>query len=194
VENASEFHALPQGLPVPEDDGAADGLTLRAVPPVTLEAANGDPVDLFAAAADLLVVYVYPRTGVPGEPLPPGWDEIPGARGCTPESCGFRDHAAEFAELGARVVGLSAQAIDEQREFAEREGITYPLLNDTRLTLASRLGLPTFEAAGMRLYRRLTFIARGGRIERVFYPVFPPDTHADEVLGWLRRPKRARVR
>jgi peroxiredoxin len=194
VAPAPDYRSLPEGLPVPEDDGAADGLRGRAVPPVTLEATSGDPVNLFDAAAGTLVVYVYPRTGTPGQPLPDGWDEIPGARGCTPENCSFRDHAADLAELGARVHGLSAQPIEEQREFAERVAMPYPLLNDARLVLAARLRLPTFEVDGMRLYRRLTFIARRGRIERVFYPVFPPDTHVDEVLGWLRGPRRARVR
>jgi peroxiredoxin len=195
VEKTRDFHALPADLPIPEDDGAADGLTGRALPPVTLEATTGGPVDLVAAAAaGTVVVYAYPRTGIPGQPLVPGWNEIPGARGCTPENCSFRDHAADFAELGARVFGLSAQAIGEQRDFAERERMPYPLLNDTDLTLAARLGLPTFDVAGVRLYRRLTFIARRGRIERVFYPVFPPDTHVDEVIGWLRGPRRARGR
>jgi peroxiredoxin len=192
--DGTDFRDLPEGLPVPEDDGAADGLTGRALPPVTLEATSGDPVDLFEAAQGTLVLYVYPRTGTPGQPLPAGWDEIPGARGCTPENCSFRDHAAELAELGTRVHGLSAQPIEEQREFAEREKMPYPLLNDARLILAPRLGLPTFQVDDMRLYRRLTLITRRGRIERVFYPVFPPDTHVDEVIAWLRGPRRARAR
>jgi peroxiredoxin len=194
VADTRDYHGLPDDLPVPVDDGAADGLAGRALPPVKLEATSGEPVDLFAAAEQTLVLYVYPRTGVPGEPLPPGWDAIPGARGCTPENCSFRDHAAGLAELGARVHGLSAQPIEEQREFAERERLPYPLLNDAGLVLAARLGLPTFDVAGMRLYKRLTFIARRGRIERVFYPVFPPDTHVDEVIASLRGPRRARPR
>jgi peroxiredoxin len=143
-------------------------------------------IDLAAAAAATLVVYVYPRTGVPGEPLPPGWDEIPGARGCTPQNCAFRDLHAELSELGATVHGLSAQDIGEQREFAARERIPYPLLNDSPLRLARLLGLPTFEAAGMRLYRRLTFIAQQWTITKVFYPVFPPDRNAADVVSWLR--------
>lgn len=183
-----DFRSLPDDLPVPEDDGAADGLTGREVPGVVLDAAGGDRVDLAQAAAgdSALVVYVYPRTGTPGDPSPDGWDAIPGARGCTPENCSFRDHAAELAALGARVHGLSSQPIAEQREFAEREHMPFPLLNDADLRLARELRLPTFEAGGMTLYKRLTFIARGGRIERVFYPVFPPDTHVDEVLRALR--------
>jgi peroxiredoxin len=143
-------------------------------------------VGLRDAAAGTLVLYVYPATGVPGRPLPEGWDDIPGARGCTPENCAFRDHARELDELGVTVHGLSAQPLDEQREFAERERMPYPLLNDTELALARELDLPTFEVEGRSLYKRLTLIARGGRIEKVFYPVFPPGEHAADVLASLR--------
>jgi peroxiredoxin len=141
-------------------------------------------------AEGLVVVYVYPRTGVPGQPLPEGWDAIPGARGCTPQSCAFRDHVGELAAVGAGVVGVSAQPAAEQREFAAREHIPYPLLSDSELLLAETLRLPTFEAAGMRLYRRLTFVADHGRIVRAFYPVFPPDRNAADVLVWLRERNR----
>jgi peroxiredoxin len=182
----SEYQELPADLPVPEDDGAADGLQGRELPDTELEATTGERVSLRDAAAGTLVLYVYPATGVPGRPLPEGWDEIPGARGCTPENCSFRDHAGELDELGARVHGLSAQTLDEQRDFAERERMPYPLLNDTGLELARELGLPTFEVEGRTLYRRLTLIGRAGRIERVFYPVFPPDEHVGEVLDALR--------
>jgi peroxiredoxin len=182
----SDLHGLPHDLPVPEDDGAADGLPGRMLPALALPSTAGEPIDLAQAASGTLVLYVYPRTGTPGEPIPEGWDEIPGARGCTTENCSFRDHARELAELGATVHGLSAQAPDEQRAFAEREGMPYPLLSDSGLSLAGELGLPTFEFQGTRLYRRLTLVARAGRIEKVFYPVFPPDTHAGEVVGWLR--------
>lgn len=173
--------------PVPVDDGAADHLPGSAVPPASLPSTQGAPVRLDEAAAGLLVAYVYPRTGVPGEPLPEGWDDIPGARGCTSQNCAFRDHARELGDRGAAVVGISAQPAAEQAEFAERQHIPYPLLSDPELTLAGRMGLPTFDAAGMRLYRRLTFIARGGRIEHVFYPVFPPEDNAAQVLAWLGR-------
>jgi peroxiredoxin len=171
---------------VPEDDGAAAGLEGRELPGVELESTRGERVSLRGAATGTLVLYVYPATGVPGKPLPEGWDEIPGARGCTPENCSFRDHAAELGELGVRVHGLSAQSLDEQSEFAERERMPYPLLNDTGLRLARELGLPTFEVEDRTLYKRLTLIAREGRIERVFYPVFPPDRHVDDVLAALR--------
>ena len=155
------------------------------MPPVELPSTAGDRVDLESAGAGTLVVYVYPRTGVPGEPLPTGWMETPGAFGCTAENCSFRDHAGQLAALNATVFGLSSQPLEEQREFAERERMPYPLLNDSELLLADELGLPTFDVAGMRLYRRLTFVAREGRIAKVFYPVFPPDSHAAEVLSWL---------
>jgi len=179
------FHDLPEGLPAPEDDGAADHLAGAAVPSVRLRSTDGGEVDLAAAAADLLVLYVYPRTGTPGVPLIEGWDDIPGARGCTPQNCAFRDHAAELSGLGARVHGLSAQPLAEQIEFAERERMPYALLNDAELRLAAELGLPTFEAGGTTLYKRLTLIARAGRIERVLYPVFPPGSDAAKVLDLL---------
>ena len=146
-----------------------------------------DRRDLAELAQERLVAYVYPRTGTPGEPLPVGWDDIPGARGCTPQSCAYRDSLAEFSALGATVVGISAQSPGEQAEFAKREHIPFPLLSDSGLRLAEALRLPTFEAGGMTLYRRLTLVAEAGRIRKAFYPVFPPDRNAAEVLAWLRR-------
>jgi peroxiredoxin len=173
-------------LPVPVDDGAADHLPGLEVPAVSLPSTLGGHVDLADAAQGLLVVYVYPRTGTPGEPPPPGWDDIPGARGCTPESCAFRDARSDFAARGASLIGISTQTPEEQREFADREHIPYPLLSDHGLALASsEMSLPTFEAAGLTLYRRLTFVAEAGRIVKAFYPVFPPDRNATEVLAWL---------
>jgi len=168
---------------VPEDDGAADHLTGMAMPSVLLPSSQGD-VNLAELAA-ALVLYVYPRTGKPGvEPLP-GWDATPGARGCTPQSCGFRDHAVELAALGARVAGLSAQPLEDQLEFAARERIPYPVVSDERLVLADVLRLPTFQIAGLTLYRRITLIACAGVIAKVFYPVFPPDRNAADVVAWL---------
>lgn len=186
---APALHRLPPDLPAPEDDGAASHLPGAAVPSVALPSTAGERVDLAqAASADgPLVVYVYPRTGVPGEPLPAGWDEIPGARGCTPQSCAFRDSAAELRDLGATVLGLSAQPLADQREFATREHLPYPLLNDSGFRLVAELDLPTFEADGGRYYRRLTFIARRGQIAKVFYPVFPPQRNAADAIAWLRR-------
>jgi peroxiredoxin len=182
----SDFSRLPPDLPVPEDDGAADHLTGMAIPSRRLPSSTGGDLDLSDPAGGHLVAYVYPRTGVPGEPLIEGWDDIPGARGCTPQSCAYRDALAEFERLGASIVGISAQTPDEQREFADREHIPFPLLSDHGLVLAGEpLRLPTFEAGGLTLYRRLTLIAVAGEIVKVFYPVFPPDHDAAEVLAWL---------
>jgi RimJ/RimL family protein N-acetyltransferase len=183
---SEDYRQLPPDLPVPVDDGAADHLEGLALPTLRLGSAQGGEVDLAELGAGLLVVYVYPHTGIPGEPLPAGWDDIPGARGCTPQNCAYRDAAAEFAALGAELAGLSTQDAGEQREFAAREHIGYPLLNDSGLALAERLTLPTFEVEGATLYRRLTFIAREGRIVKTFYPVFPPDSDSAQALGWLR--------
>jgi peroxiredoxin len=153
---------------------------------VSLAATSGGSLDLSELAASLAVVYVYPRTGIPGIEPPPGWNETPGARGCTPQSCGFRDHFAELNELGAQVVGLSSQTIAEQLEFAERERLPYPLLADPDLALVDALGLPTFEFDGASLYKRMALILAGGVVEHVFYPVFPPDRNAADVVAWLR--------
>jgi peroxiredoxin len=185
VVDGANPYVLPANLPVPLDDGAAAHLRGRAIPALSLRSTSGGEIDLRAAATDTLVLYLYPRTGRPGEPLPDGWDEIPGARGCTPQSCAFRDHFAQLRSLGASVLGLSAQPPADQLEFAERVGLPYPILSDPALELASELELPTFEVAGMRLYRRLTMIARDERIEKVFYPVFPPDRNAADVVAWL---------
>jgi peroxiredoxin len=185
----SDYASLPPDLPVPEDDGGADHLPGAELPSVSLPVAGGGQFDLRGSAASAtLVAFVYPRTGTPDRPLPPGWDDIPGARGCTPQSCAFRDRHSALAALGATVVGISAMDPAEQAAFAEREEITYPLLNDGPLRLRDELGLPTFDVHGMTLYRRLTFVATGGRIEKLFYPVFPPDRNAAEVEEWLRRP------
>jgi peroxiredoxin len=177
-----DLYTLPQDLPVPEDDGAADHLAGTELPHVALASSQG-PVDV----AELDVLYVYPRSGKPGEPSLPGWDEIPGARGCTPQSCGFRDHAAELAALGApRVAGLSSQTLADQVEFAERNRMPFPVIADPELRLGEALGLPTFEIDGHTLYRRLALVAVGGWIAKVFYPVFPPDRSAQDVVDWLR--------
>jgi peroxiredoxin len=179
------YREILTNIAIPIDDGAADHLPGREVPSIQLSATIGGRLDLGGATDRLTVVYVYPRTGVPGKPLPQGWDDIPGARGCTPQSCAFRDHVLELAAYGASVLGLSVQPHEEQREFAGREGIPYPLLSDPDLWLADVLGLPTFEAAGSQFYRRLTFIACQRRITKVFYPVFPPHRNPAEVLAWL---------
>ena len=183
---AANYEQLPADLPVPEDDGAAAHLAGAAIPSINLPATTGEVLDL-SQLGPRAIVYVYPMTGTPGVPLVDGWDQIPGARGCTPESMGFRDHFEELAGLGAQVFGLSVQSADEQGEAAIRLGLPFPLLSDSGLVLAERLHLPTFTAAdGVVRYRRLTLVLNAGRIEHVFYPVFPPDRHAAEVLDWLR--------
>jgi peroxiredoxin len=182
-----DYSSLPPDLPVPEDDGAADHLTGMTLPALPLAVAGGGVFDLReAATVGTLVAFVYPRTGTPGQPLVPGWDDIPGARGCTPQSCAFRERHFALAGLGAMVVGISAMDPHEQAAFSEREQLPYALLNDGPLQLRDELGLPTFDVCGTTLYKRLTFVARGGQIKKVFYPVFPPDRNASEVEAWLR--------
>jgi peroxiredoxin len=175
-----DLHTLPPDLPVPVDDGAADHLTGMRMPSLVLESSQG-PVDVGSFG----VLYVYPRTGKPGEPSLPGWDAFPGARGCTPQSCGFRDHAADLAAYGLAVAGLSAQTLADQVEFAQRNHMPFPVIADPELRLRDALALPTFEIAGHTLYKRLALVARDRRIVKVFYPVFPPDRNARDVLDWL---------
>jgi peroxiredoxin len=179
--------ALPTDLPRPEDDGACAHLPGMAVPPLALPSTSGREVVLAETGRPRTVVYCYPRTGVPGQPLPAGWDAIPGARGCTPQSCAFRDHHAELRALGAEVFGLSTQDTAYQREMVERLHLPFAVLSDEGLRFTRALRLPTFEADGMELIKRLTLVLRDGRIETVFYPVFPPDRSAEEVIDWLRR-------
>jgi peroxiredoxin len=171
---------------------------------VSLPATDGRSLrlDVVPDGVERLVVYAYPMTGLPGVENPEGWEDIPGARGCTPESCGFRDHAAELAELGAAVVGLSTQTTAYQREAVDRLHLPFPLVSDADLALTEAMGLPTFEAdvraehdggGRRRLLKRLTFVLRGkpGTIERIFYPIFPPDRHAEDVLDWMRAAEKS---
>jgi len=177
---------LPAGIPVPQDDGAARHLTGMRLPDLALPATRGGAINL-ALLAGRTVLYIYPRTGVPGVDLPPGWDDIPGARGCTPQSCGFRDHFAEVKALGAsHLFGLSTQDTDYQREAAERLHLPFAILSDAKLAFARALNLPTFSVAGMTLLKRMALVIDDGIIDKVFYPVFPPDKNAAEVMAWLR--------
>ena len=180
-----DVYTIPDDLPVPEDDGAADHLLGAVVPPIALEATTGEAVRLDQLTGRT-VLFCYPRTGRPDEELLPGWDAIPGARGCTPETCGFRDAHGQFTDLGARVMALSTQSTGYQRELAERLHLPFPVLSDESLELTHALGLPTFETSGLTLLKRLTLVIDDGRVTHVFYPVFPPDAHAGEVLSWLR--------
>lgn len=179
-----DVYTLPPDLPVPEDDGAADHLLGAMLPQLTLESTQG-PLSLRALSKDLLVLYVYPRAGRPGVPEIEGWDQIPGARGCTPQSLGFREAYSRFRELGAGVAGLSAQTLNDQAEFAERNAITYPILADPELRLGAALRLPTFEAGGLTLYKRMALVCEACAVAKVFYPVFPPNENARDVVAWL---------
>jgi peroxiredoxin len=183
----TNFADLPPDLPRPVDDGACAHLPGLRLPQIRLPSTAGRLVDLAALGAGRTVIYCYPRTGRPGEALPDGWDAIPGARGCTPQSCAFRDHHRELADLGAAVCGLSTQTTEYQREMAERLHLPFEVLSDAEFALVEALRLPTFEAGGMRLVKRLTLIVRDQRIEHVLYPVFPPDASADQVIDWLQR-------
>jgi peroxiredoxin len=177
---------LPPDIPVPQDDGAARHLAGMKWPDIALPATAGPMVNV-SKLKGRSVVYIYPRTGVPGVDAPPGWDDIPGARGCTPQSCGFRDHFAELTALGVgNVFGLSTQDTDYQREAAQRLHLPFPVLSDVGLQLAGAIKLPTFAVAGMTLYKRMALIIDDGVIAKVFYPVFPPDKNAEEVIAWLR--------
>ncbi len=177
---------LPPGIPVPQDDGAARHLTGMKLPDLALPATRGGAINL-ALLGGRTVLYIYPRTGVPGVDLPPGWDDIPGARGCTPQSCCFRDHFAELKALGAsHLFGLSTQDTDYQREAAERLHLPFAILSDAKLAFARALNLPTFSVAGMTLLKRMALVIDDGIIDKVFYPVFPPDKNAAEVIAWLR--------
>jgi peroxiredoxin len=177
---------LPSNLPQPIDDGAAKHLWSMPVPQVSLPSTAGRIVDLSDLSAPRTVLYCYPMTGVPGKPVPEGWDMIPGARGCTPQTCSFRDHHQEISGLKAEVFGLSTQTTQYQLEMAERLHLPFEILSDSEFKLCDALRLPTFEVDGMRLVKRMTLILRGGRIEHVFYPVFPPDKSASQVLDWLK--------
>jgi peroxiredoxin len=185
VSRSDDIHTLPDDLPVPEDDRAAGHLLNAVVPPIGLPATTWEEVRL-AELGGRTVLFCYPRTGRPDEELPPGWDAIPGARGCTPEACGFRDAHDQFAELGARVLALSTQSTEYQAEMAGRLHLPFPVLSDQRLELTQALGLPTFETNGWTLLKRLTLVIDDGTITKIFYPVFPPNAHAAEVLDWLR--------
>jgi peroxiredoxin len=180
----ADYGQLPHGLPIPQDDGACRHLTGKALPSFSLPATDGRDIDL-STVPGWVVVYCYPMTGRPGVALPDGWDAIPGARGCTPQSCGFRDRFAELKALDVEIYGMSAQSTAYQQEAADRLHLPFPLLSDAGLRYTDLLGLPTFEVDGSRLNKRVTLILQDGVIRKYFYPVFPPDRNIHEVLDWL---------
>ncbi|PJI92524.1 peroxiredoxin [Yoonia maricola] len=180
-------------IPAPADDGKAAHLEGQPLPDVTLRATTGSAVTL-SDLRGLTVFYVYPMTGRPDRDLPDGWDQIPGARGCTPQSCAFRDHFAELQEWGVEgLYGISTQSRDYQAEAAERLHLPFPLLSDADQALGRALDLPGIEVEGQYLHKRLTMIAKDGVIAKVFYPVFPPDQDAENVIAWLRRDAEERA-
>ena len=177
---------LPPNLPVPKDDGGARHLQGMALPDLELPSTANRRVNLSKVAAPRVVLYAYPMTGRPDRKLPQGWDEIPGARGCTPETCGFRDHHKDLAKLQAEVFGVSTQDTAYQQEMVKRLEVPFEVLSDEHFALTKALKLPTFTVEGTTLMKRLTLVVRNHRIEHVFYPVFPPDGNAEVVAGWLR--------
>ncbi len=183
---SDDLYSLPPGLPVPIDDGACRHLRGAAVPSIALPSTRASLVRLDRIEARWAVVYAYPRTGLPDVDSPPDWDAIPGARGCTPQSCAYRDRATELRALGAAVFGLSTQPTEYQQEMATRLELPFEVLSDSELLLTRALRLPTFRYGDSTLLKRHTLIISGGRIEEVFYPVFPPDADAANVLRWLR--------
>jgi peroxiredoxin/DNA-binding transcriptional MerR regulator len=183
---AADYSSLPSGLPRPRDDGAADHLPGIRMPSLRLPTSDEGAIDLADLGAGRTIVYLYPLTGRPGVDLPDGWDAIPGARGCSTEACDFRDHFEDLRAAGVDAVyGLSSQTVDYQSEVVGRLQLPFAMISDPEHLLGEALRLPTFEAGGMRLYRRLTLVVRDGAIEHAFYPIFPPNTHAQQVLGWL---------
>jgi peroxiredoxin len=185
---SDDLYSLPPDLPIPVDDGSCDHLAGLVWPSVPLRSTRGTYISLAAVKTAWLVVYFYPRTGLPHQNPPGGlaaWDAIPGARGCTPQACSYRDHHAALVQHGAQVFGLSTQDTEYQREVVDRLHLPFDLLSDSELELARTLQLPTFSVAGQMLIKRLTLIGRGGRIEKCFYPVFPPNADAGNVLRYI---------
>ena len=183
----TNLNQLPANLPRPNDDGGARHLKGMALHDLELPSTGNRRVNLSTVSAPRIVIYAYPMTGRPDRQLPQGWDDIPGARGCTPETCGFRDHHKDLAKLHADVFGISTQDTAYQQEMVKRLEVPFEVLSDEHMAFTRALRLPTFTAGGMTLLKRLTIVARRGRVEHVFYPVFPPDTHAELVIGWLKQ-------
>jgi len=187
---SDDLYSLPSNLPIPGDDGACDHLAGLLWPPASLQSTRGTHVSLASVKAEWLVVYCYPRTGLPDQDPPGGiaaWDAIPGARGCTPQACSYRDYHAQLVQHGTEVFGISTQDTEYQREVVDRLHLPFELLSDSELELARALQLPTFSVAGQTLLKRLTLVGRGGRIEKCFYPVFPPNADAENVLRYIRQ-------
>jgi peroxiredoxin len=193
AQQPDSFMQLPPNLPVPLDDGACDHLPGMKFASIALRSTQGRMVNLAETAGERAIVYAYPRTGAPGTSVPSNWDEIPGARGCTPQSCSMRDHYKEVKALGAEIFGLSTQTTEYQKEAVDRLHLPFEILSDVDLKVTHALNLPTFTFDGMVLIKRLTLVVRDGRIEKVFYPVFPPDKHGEQIVAWLKRKTSSRA-
>jgi peroxiredoxin len=185
IYNMEKLTDLPKDLPTPLDDGACNHLIGEYLPSISLSGTQGGYIDL-SAISGYVVIYCYPMTGKPGVPLPDGWDAIPGARGCTPQSCAFRDHYQELKNLGSQVFGISTQSTEDQIEAKMRLHLPFELLSDRDLSFAYKLKLPTFETNTKYLIKRVSLIVKDGKIVKFFYPVFPPDRNADDVINWFK--------
>src|SRR5258708_17334419 len=191
TQGQDDINHLPANLPVPVDDGACDHLAGMTIPPIPLPGTKGHIVVLANVPSPRTWLYVYLRTGVPGSGVPRGWDEIPGARGCTPQSCSMRDHYKAMKALGAEVFGLSSQTTEYQSEMVKRLHLPFEVLSDSKLVFAKSLRLPTFIFGGVTLIKRLTLVIKERKVEKVFYPVFPPDQHGAQVVAWLKSKQSA---
>jgi peroxiredoxin len=183
------FYSLPDDLPVPLDDGACDHLNGLTLPNLILRSTLNRDLNLFETSKSKTVFFFYPRTGRPDEPAPIGWDQIPGARGCTPQSCGYRDAHSKFHDLGIQIFGVSTQTTDFQQELVRRIHLPFEVLSDSEFKLTESLRLPTFEFNSMRLLRRLALFVENSTVQKVFYPVFPPNENASQVLTWMETNK-----
>ncbi len=180
-----DLNEIPEGLPIPTDDGACDHLKDASLPELILRTTSDRLIDLSQLQIPTLIFF-YPRTGEPSKPAPADWDLIPGARGCTPQSCGFRDLYSEFKSLGFQVFGASSQSTDYQKEFVSRNHIPFEIISDEKFELTNKLNLPTFTYNGTKLIKRMAWVVNEGKINKVFYPVFPPNENASRVLEYLR--------
>jgi peroxiredoxin len=182
----TNYNQLPPDLPIPIDDGATNHLIGMTLPNISLKSTRGDSINLRSIRGNV-VIYCYPMTGQPNVPLPEGWDQIPGARGCTPQSCSFRDHYQELQALGAEVIGLSVQTSDYQKEMTDRLHLPFPVVSDSNYEFQKAMNMPTFVAAGMILLKRVTLVAKNGVIKAVHYPIFPSDSDPAWVIDYLKR-------
>lgn len=180
-----EFTKLPDNLPAPHDDGEANHLLKMHIPGIVLPSTVKDSLDISKIDARYTILYFFPTMKVPGSPLPADWSNIPGARGCTPQNIAFNEHGADFQRYDAVSIGVSTQSIDELIQLSALRSFSQPLVSDSDLEFQQKLGVPTFQIEENTFYKRLTLIIQESKIIKVFYPVFPPDTHVLKILEWL---------